>query len=128
MSAKAQRQGLKRAYGVKAGVVISGNTPAVLDAGYLTTVADGGGSALSAGVTTLEVDNSAGANGEVLAEVVSGDHKFANSGDITVASVGSTAYFVDDSTVSIDHATNTRNAAGKITQVDGDGVWVETGV
>ncbi|SEQ24620.1 hypothetical protein SAMN03080615_00880 [Amphritea atlantica] len=127
MSAKAERVGRKRAYGVKAGVTLNANTPTVLDAGYLTAVTDGSGAALSAGVTTFEVDNSAGSNGSIIAEVVSGEHKFTNSGDIAVTDVGATAYFVNDSTLSIDHATNTLNAAGKIIQVDGDGVWVALG-
>lgn len=128
MSAIAERDGRKRGYPVKAGVSLASNVPTVLDAGYLTDVTDGSGAALSAGVTTFEVDNSAGASGDVMGEVVSGEHKFVNNGDITVANAGATAYFVDDSTVSSDSATSTRNAAGMITQVDSDGVWVETGV
>lgn len=126
MGALAEREGRKRAYPVKAGAVINSNTPAVLVSGYLTTVDVLTG--LSAGVTTFEVDNSAGADGAVLAEVVAGEHKFSNAGDISAANVGQTAYFVTDSQVSISDATSTRNAAGKITQVDGNGVWVHTGV
>jgi len=61
-------------------------------------------------------------------EVVTGEHKFTNSGDIAVTNVGDTAYYVDDSSVSSSHNTNSRNAAGIITQVDSDGVWVKTGV
>ena len=126
MGALAEREGRKRAYPVKAGAVISSNTPTVLVSGYLTTVDVLTG--LSAGVTTFEVDNSAGADGAVLAEVVTGEHKFSNAGDIAAANVGQTAYFVTDSQVSISDATATRNAAGKITQVEGNGVWVFTGV
>ncbi|WP_051298678.1 hypothetical protein [Marinobacterium litorale] len=128
MGAIAERDGRKRGYPMKAGANLAANVPAVLDSGYLTDVSDGSGSATSAGVTTFEADNSAGANGDVIAEVVSGEHKFANNGDITVANAGATAYFVDDSTVSSDSATSSRNAAGTITQVDGDGVWVALGV
>jgi len=128
MGAIAERIGRKRAYLVKAATVLASNVPTVLDAGYLTDVNDGAGAALSAGVTTFEIDNSAGASGDVMGEVVAGEHKFVNAGDITVANAGDTAYFVDDSTVSSSSATSTRNAAGKITQVDSDGVWVELGV
>lgn len=128
MSAIAERDGRKRGYPVKAGVVLASNTPAVLDAGFLTTVTDGGGSAKSAGVTSFGVDNNIGGNGDVTAEVVTGEHKFANSGDITNAHVGDLAYYVSDTSVSISHATNSRNVAGIITQVDSGGVWVETGV
>ncbi|MBU2967064.1 hypothetical protein Q4508_12560 [Amphritea sp. 2_MG-2023] len=127
MTAIAERLGRKRAYGVKTGVTLNANTPAVLVSGYLTSVTDGAGAGISAGVTTFEVDNSAGANGTILAEVVAGEHKFANSGDIAVTDVGATAYFVDDAIVSASHDTNSRNPAGKIIQVDGDGVWVNLG-
>jgi len=128
MGAIAERDGRKRGYPMKAGVSLAANVPAVLDGGYLTAVADGAGAATSAGVTTFEVDNSTGVSGELMGEVVAGEHKFANAGDITAASVGSPAYFVDESTVSADSATSSRNAAGTIVQVDGDGVWVALGV
>ncbi len=128
MGAIAERDGRKRGYPMKAGVSLAANVPAVLDGGYLTDVTDGSGAAISAGVTTFEVDNSTGVSGELMGEVVAGEHKFANNGDITVANAGDTAYFVDDSTVSSDSATSSRNAAGAITQVDGDGVWVALGV
>lgn len=128
MGAIAERDGRKRGYPMKAGANLAANVPAVLDAGYLTAVTDGSGSATSAGVTTFEVDNSTGVSGELMGEVVVGEHKFANNGDITVANVGATSYFVDDSTVSSDSNTSARNAAGTITQVDGDGVWIALGV
>lgn len=126
MSALAEREGRKRDYPVKAGAVIAPNTPVVLVSGYLTTVDVLTG--IPAGVTTFEVDNSLGADGAVRAEVVTGEHKFSNAGDITVANVGQTAYFVTDGQVSISDDTATRNAAGKITQVDVNGVWVSVGV
>jgi hypothetical protein len=126
MSALAEREGRKRAYPVKAGAVINPNTPTVLVGGYLTTVDVLTG--IAAGVTTFEVDNSLGADGAARAEVVTGEHKFSNAGDITVASVGQTAYFVTDGQVSISDDTATRNTAGKITQVDVNGVWVSVGV
>lgn len=129
MGARAERDGRKRAYPMKAAITLPPNTAAVLDAnGRLTTVADGGATATSAGVTTLGADNSAGANDAIRGEVVAGAHKLVNSGDITIAHVGDTAYFVDADTVSISHATNTRAAAGAIIQVDDDGVWVKLGV
>lgn len=126
MSALAEREGRKRDYPVKAGAVIAPNTPAVLVSGYLTTIDVLTG--IAAGVTTFEVDNSLGADGAARAEVVTGEHKFSNGGDITVAHVGQTAYFVTDGQVSISDDTATRNAAGKITQVDVNGVWVSVGV
>ncbi|PHS48761.1 MAG: hypothetical protein COB05_04425 [Marinobacter sp.] len=128
MGAIAERDGRKRGYPMKAGVVLAAGVPAVLDDGYLTTVTDGAGSALSAGVLTLGEDNRVGASGDIVAEVVAGEHKFANAGDITVATVGNVAYFVDESTVSSSSDTGSRNAAGKVTQIDNDGVWVMLGL
>jgi hypothetical protein len=128
MGAIAKRLKGKRGYPVKAAKSLVAGEPAVLDSGYLTNVTDGGGTATSAGVATFEADNSAGASGDITAEVETGEHKFANAGDITVAHVGSTAYYVDASTVSISHDTNSRNPSGTITQVDSDGVWVNVGV
>nr|WP_067289880.1 hypothetical protein [Marinobacterium profundum] len=127
MGAIAERLGRKRAYPVKAATVLSQNEPALLASGYLTPVS--GGTGTSVGVTTLGADNSTGANGDVRAEVVTGEHKFVNNAaDITVSMVGATAYWVDASTVSSSDDTASRPAAGKITQVDSDGVWIDIGV
>ncbi|WP_143869886.1 hypothetical protein [Catenovulum sediminis] len=122
----ARRQSGKRAYPVKAGAVLTGNRPVLLAAGLAIAVTDNN-SALSAGVATMLADNANGADSAIMVEVDTGEHKFQTS-DITAANVGQTAYFVDDGEVSISSSTNTRAPAGKITQVDTDGVWVELGV
>jgi len=127
MSAIAKRIGFKRAYPVAASQVLNSNVPVLLNAsGCLVGVV--GNLGQSAGVLTMPVDNSAGTDGAITAEAEAGEHKFANSGDITIAHVGSTAYFASAAKLSIDDATATRAAAGVITQVDGDGVWVALGV
>jgi len=59
------------------------------------------------GVTEFDIDNSAGAD------------------QITLASVGDSAYVVDNQTVAKTSATNTRPVAGKIVDVDADGVWID---
>jgi hypothetical protein len=128
MSAIAERDGRKRAYPIAAGVAVTPNTPYVLVAGYLNVVTAGAGAGISAGVSTLDVDNTNGSAGQQRAEVVVGEHKFGNAGDITVATVGSDCYFVTDAQVSSDSNTGARNKAGKVTQVDTDGVWVQVGV
>lgn len=125
MSNKAKRLGNLRGYPVKAAIALAMSEPLVLDAGYGTNVL---GAGTCVGLTTMAVDNSAGANGELWVEVQVGEHKFVNSGDITVADVGEPAYLVDGDSVSIDSATDTRSLAGTITQVDADGVWVKVGV
>ncbi|EWH09857.1 hypothetical protein DS2_10427 [Catenovulum agarivorans DS-2] len=122
----AKRLSGKRAYPVKAGAVLTGNRPVLLAAGLAIAVTDNN-SALSAGVATMLADNANGADSAIMVEVDTGEHKFV-SADITIDDVGSDAYFVDDLNVSIDSDTDGRAKAGKITQVDSDGVWVELGV
>ncbi|ATG74436.1 hypothetical protein AN401_11705 [Zobellella denitrificans] len=121
----AKRTGNKRAYPVKAGIALLSGEPVVLAAGYLTNVL---GTASCVGMVTLPADNGAGLDGELTAEVEVGEFKFANAGDITVANVGATVYFADANTVSVSDDTGTRATAGKLVQVDADGVWVELGV
>ena len=73
------------------------------------------------------VDNTAGADGALKVEVEKGTFQFANSaaGDaITIADIGNDCYVVDDQTVAKTNGTNTRSVAGKIVDVDAQGVWV----
>ena len=80
------------------------------------------------GVAQELADNSAGANGAINVKVRRGTFRFNNSsaGDlITLANVGSDCYVVDDQTVALTNGTSTRSVAGKIRDVDADGVWVE---
>lgn len=70
-----------------------------------------------------------GANGAVQYKVrQDGWFKFANSaaGDlIALADVNADCYIVDDQTVAKTDGAATRSKAGKIRDVDADGVWVE---
>jgi len=75
------------------------------------------------------IDNSAGAAADLNVEVEQGTFRWGNSsaGDaITKAEIGDTCYIVDDQTVAKTDGTGTRSAAGKIVDVDSDGVWVKT--
>lgn len=70
----------------------------------------------------------AGANGAVSADVRAGTFRFANSasGDLIArADIGADCYIVDDQTVAKTNGTNTRSVAGKIFDVDDQGVWVK---
>ena len=122
---QATRSGGKRKYPVKAATKLAGNTAILLVAGLAVPVSLTAG--LSAGVATFEVDNTNGSDGAAFVEVVSGEHKLLNSGDITRADVGNPAFFVNAKSVARVN-TGGRPAAGKITQVDDDGVWVLLGV
>ena len=98
---------------------------------------DGSGFAVPAAATaTLKVigraedtaNNTAGANGDIDVRVSVGIYRWQNSaaGDaITRAHIGADCYAVDDQTVALTSATNTRPRAGKIFDVDSLGVWVD---
>ena len=75
-----------------------------------------------------QVDNSAGANGDVTVNVRRKKvFKFKNYGSdlVTQAELGKVCYIVDDETVAKTNGTSTRSAAGTVVGIDSDGVWVE---
>lgn len=74
------------------------------------------------------VDNSAGAAGAVNVDIEKGIFRFANSTStdaITQANIGADCYIVDDQTVAFTSGSSTRSVAGKIFDVDDQGVWVD---
>lgn len=80
------------------------------------------------GVAQETADNSAGAASAKRVKVRRGCYRFANSGSadaITLADVGADCYVVDDQTVAKTNGSATRSVAGKVRDVDADGVWVE---
>lgn len=80
------------------------------------------------GVAEEYVDNSGGADGDKQITVRRGVFQFANSAStdlIALKDIGANAYIVDDQTVALTNGTNTRSVAGKIHDVDANGVWIE---
>lgn len=83
------------------------------------------------GIATERADNSAGAPGAagaIRVKVRRGCFRFANStaGDlIALADIGADCFIVDDQTVAKTNGGSTRSVAGKIRDVDADGVWVQ---
>ncbi len=74
------------------------------------------------------VDNTGGADGAKTLLVRRGKaFKWANHAAdlVTQAELGKTVYIVDDATVAKTNGGNTRSAAGKVVQIESDGVWVE---
>lgn len=74
------------------------------------------------------VDNSAGANDALDVQIDKGIFLFKNSsaGDLIAdADIGNNCFIVDDETVAKTNGTNTRSVAGKVFDVDADGVWVD---
>jgi len=121
------RDGCRRSFPAKAGVKIF--------AGALTAI-DTSGRAVPGSVSTTlkgvgrcekQVDNTAGADGDLRVDVSTGVHRFANSTStdaITAADIKANAYIVDDQTVAKTDGGGTRSVAGVIFDVDALGVWV----
>ncbi len=84
-------------------------------------------SLLGVGRADAQADNSSGSAGDINVEVRKGVFRFGNSSgadEITRADIGSDCYIVDDQTVAKTDGTSTRSVAGKVFDVDSDGVWV----
>lgn len=118
--------GLVRSVAVKAAVKIYAGALVVANGGYAAP----GSAALSLvalGRAEETIDNTNGANGAVSVRVRRGIFPYRNKGDdaVLVTDIGALCYVVDDETVARTSATNTRSAAGKVWQVEGDQVWVE---
>lgn len=72
-------------------------------------------------------DNTGGADGAVKVTVRKGTFRFANSaaGDaIARTEIGKTVYLVDNQTVAKTDGGGTRSPAGKVFDVDAQGVWI----
>jgi hypothetical protein len=94
--------------------------------GYATPGATATG-ILGVGRAESQVDNSSGSNGDVTVEVRKGVFRFDNyaTDQVTIADIGNDCYIVDDQTVARTNGTGTRSVAGKVFDVDSNGVWVK---
>lgn len=110
-----------------AAVKIWAGTIVMLNAsGYATSGATATGQ-IADGVAMDTVDNSAGSAGDLSLPVEKGCFRFANSASsdaITIAEIGDNCYIVDNQTVAKTDGSATRSVAGKIMDVDAEGVWV----
>lgn len=96
-----------------AGLAVPGSTSATLK---------GAGSALTF------ADNTLGTAGAIRVRVDKRPARFANSAAadaITLADLGGDCFIVDDQTVAKTNGGNTRSRAGKVFDVDADGVWID---
>lgn len=79
------------------------------------------------GIADDQVDNRQGGNGDARIGAVAGTFLVANSSgadEITAAEIGQDCFLVDDQTVAKTNGTGTRSVAGRVFDVDADGVWV----
>ena len=122
------REGRRASYGVLNGVMIYDGAVVVKDAsGYAKPGLTATGLVVL-GVADDQADNTAGQDGDIDVPVLLGTFRLQNSTDsdlITLADIGNACFLVDDETVAKTSGTNTRSVAGKIADVDDDGVWVE---
>lgn len=116
--------GIEHSWKVKGATTIYKGSLVALNAGYAAPGAVATGR-IAVG-RALETVVNAGADGAVNVKVEMGIFKWANDGTnpVVAASVGGIAYMFDDQTVSV-NSTGT-SVAGKIIQLDSDGVWVRT--
>jgi hypothetical protein len=80
------------------------------------------------GRARCEADNTGGAASAITVEFEKGVFRFQNSvaaDAITIADIGANAFVVDDETVAKTNGGNTRSVAGKIVDVDAQGVWIK---
>ena len=113
---------------VAANAVIFAGGIAVANASGFATVGSTATTLTYLGRFDESVSNTGGANGAVDVMVRrKAAFKWKNSGAdaVTQASLGKVCYIVDDETVAATSGTNTRSAAGKVIDLDTDGVWVE---
>ena len=111
------------------------NTGATIYAGTLITRLTASGNAVpagtaSAGVAVGVAEDTVTGDGVKTCEYSRGCYQFKNSasGDLIAAGdIGATCYIVDNDTVAKTDNRAARKAAGKIIDVDANGVWVEVG-
>ncbi|HRP19399.1 MAG TPA: hypothetical protein PK925_02120 [Alicycliphilus sp.] len=104
------------------GALVAINAAGLAVPGSTSTTLVGAGAALA------PADNTLGAAGALRVRVDKRPARFANSAAadaITLADLGKDCFIVDDQTVAKTNGANTRSRAGKVFDVDADGVWVD---
>ena len=122
-----ERSGDAVAHPVAAATVIYAGSLVALDAAGNATPGAVATTLTAAGRAQVQVDNSAGAAGDVTLLVRRGVFQFKNSAGDAVdrTHIGGNAFIEDDETVSATDGTGTRSVAGKIIDLDTGGVWIE---
>ncbi len=122
-----RRDGLELSLGVAATTKIYGGSIVCRNASGYAVPGSTATTLKALGIAQELVDNSAGAAGDKSIRVRKGTYRFGNSAStdaITDADIGNDCYIVDDQTVAKTDGTSTRSVAGKVHDVDADGVWV----
>ena len=121
----ARREGEEANHPVAAATKINAGTIVVLNAAGDAEEGTTATGLKAIGRAEEAIDNSAGAAGDLSIQARKGVFQFANDGSVNRTHLEATCYIVDDQTVAATDGTGTRSAAGKVFDVDSDGVWVE---
>ena len=111
-----------------AGILVHAGALLVLDASGNATPGETATTLTAAGRAKDRVDNTGGAAGDEQVPYDKGVFHYKNSAaadEITRAEIGDDCYIVDDETVAKTDGTGTRSIAGKIDEIDANGVWVK---
>lgn len=125
-----RRDGASYSYPVAANVTCYAGAIACLDAAGNATPGATATTLIAVGRFAERVTNGATA-AAVNVIVEPGVYRFNNSAAadlITKAEIGDNCFIVTDQTVAKTNGTNTRSIAGKIVDVDAQGVWVRIGI
>lgn len=125
-----RRDGVQFSRGIAADTVIFAGALVCLSATGFAVPGSTATTLTADGVANDTVDNTDGANDALQVPVERGVFRFANSAAadaITRAEIGDNCYIVDDQTVAKTDGTASRSVAGKIEDVDAQGVWVRIG-
>lgn len=123
------RSGDHVSHPVKAGVKLYAGALVCLDAAGWAVPGATATTLTAVGRAEKPVDNTAGANGDVFVLARKAVFRFYNEATDLVdrTSIGKDCYVVDDATVAKTDGGDpaTRSVAGKVVDVDDDGVWVD---
>lgn len=123
-----RRDGVQTEPPVAAGARIYGGALVAINAAGFAVPGSTATGLTGAGVAEQRADNTGAAAGAIRVRLNRLPHCFGNSTStdaITLADVGSDCYIVDDQTVAKTNGSGTRSRAGRVFDVDGEGVWVD---
>lgn len=123
-----RRDGVQTEPPVAAGACIYGGSLVAINAAGFAVPGSTATGLIGAGVAEQRADNTGGSAGAIRVRLNRLPHCFGNSDSadaITLADVGSDCYIVDDQTVAKTNGSGTRSRAGRVFDVDGEGVWVD---
>lgn len=123
-----ERDGKRRTLGLEEGVKINQGAMVAVNASGFAVPMSTATTLRGIGRASDTVDNTDGGDGDVSVDVDTGIFAYDNSTAADLIGrddIGKDCYGVDDQTVALTNGTNTRSVAGKIFDVDANGVWVD---